>query len=217
MAGVDGVRGRWLVATLSGRDVCWRLADSAAGVLAITADCIAVGVDVPIGLPERGRRECDRLAAARLGRARASVFPAPVRPVLAASDYRAGCAASAGRTGSMISKQTWGIVRGVRDWDAVELPERVVEVHPELSFRAMAPAVDFVSKKTARGAGQRTAALAPTVDVITGLADLPADPALDDVLDALAAAWSAGRWAVGGAEQLGGDLDARGRPMRIVI
>nr|MBA3905799.1 DUF429 domain-containing protein [Pseudonocardiales bacterium] len=38
-----------------------------------------------------------------------------------------------------------------------------------------------------------------------------------DVLDALAAAWSAARWARGDAEVLGDECDARGRPMRVVV
>ena len=42
-------------------------------------------------------------------------------------------------------------------------------------------------------------------------------PAGDDHLDALAAAWSESRWATGTALTLGGDADARGLPMRIVV
>jgi len=66
------------------------------------------------------------------------------------------------------------------------------------------------------GAGQRIAALGRWVDVGAALGDLPGGVGLDDVLDALAAAWSAQRWASGSAEVLGGDVDERGRPMRVV-
>jgi len=55
------------------------------------------------------------------------------------------------------------------------------------------------------------------VDPALALADLPDGARLDDVLDALAAAWSAGRWARGEAEVLGAEVDARGRPMQVVV
>ena len=77
--------------------------------------------------------------------------------------------------------------------------------------------VGFGPKKTVRGAGQRIAALARWLDVGEALGDLPSGARLDDVLDALAAAWSAQRWAAGTAEVLGEEVDDRGRPMRVVV
>ena len=100
-------------------------------------------------------------------------------------------------TGRAISLQTFHITPKIAEWDAVALTDRVVEVHPELALRAMAPEVDFAPKKSARGAGQRIAALARWVDPAAALGDLPAGARLDDVLDALAVAWSAARWARG--------------------
>lgn len=186
-------------------------------MLAVTAACTAVGVDVPIGLPSTGRRPCDTAAAARLGPSRSSVFPAPVRAVLAARGYTAACAASRATTGAAISRQTWNIVPKIGQWDAVAVPPHVIEVHPELSFRALTPGTAFAPKKTARGAAQRIAALARVLPLDRALADPPAGAGLDDILDALAAAWSAARWSTGHAEVLGGELDARGRPMRMAV
>jgi predicted RNase H-like nuclease len=145
------------------------------------------------------------------------VFPAPPREVLAAADYAEACATSRRVTGRAISLQTFHITPKIAEWDALALPDRVVEVHPELALRTLAPGTDFAPKKSARGAGQRIAALARFVDPAVALADLPEGARLDDVLDALAAAWSAGRWARGEAEVLGGERDARGRPMRVVV
>ncbi len=68
--GVDGWRGAWVGARLSGRTV-------------------TVSV-----LPDAGARACDRAAGRLLGRARSSVFPAPVRTVLAAADHADACARS---------------------------------------------------------------------------------------------------------------------------
>ncbi len=132
-----------------------------------------------------------------------------MRAVLAAPGYAAACGASRAATGAAISRQVWNIVPKIGQWDAVEVPPHVVEVHPELSFRALAPGTAFAPKKTARGAAQRTAALARAIPLDRALADPPAGAGLDDILDALAAAWSAARWSVGRAEVLGGELDAK--------
>jgi predicted RNase H-like nuclease len=218
IAGVDGVPGGWVVAVLSTGQVRWSVQPDAAAVLVATRDCAAVGVDIPLGLPTGpARRACDTLAADRLGRTRSSVFPAPPREVLATADYAQACAVARRVTGRAISLQTFHITPKIAEWDAVALPEGVVEVHPELALRALAPGTDFASKKSARGAGQRIAALARWVDPAVALGDLPAGARLDDVLDALAVAWSAARWACGAAEVLGDERDARGRPMRVVI
>jgi predicted RNase H-like nuclease len=218
VGGVDGVPGGWVVARVADGQVAWSVVGSAAEVLATTADCVAVGVDIPLGLPTGAApRACDVACARRLGRARSSVFPAPPRPVLAAATPEEAFAVARRLTGRAISLQTFHIGPKIREWDAVPLPRHAVEVHPEVSLRTLAPGVAFAPKKTARGAGQRIAALGRWLDVARALGDLPAGARLDDVLDALAAAWSAHRWATGTAEVLGEELDDRGRPMRVVV
>jgi predicted RNase H-like nuclease len=217
---VDGAPGGWVVARVGAGRVEWSVVRSAADVLAVTAGCAAVGVDIPLGLPAGAApRACDVACARRLGRARSSVFPAPPREVLAAATPDAARAVARRLTGRAISLQTFHIGPRIRDWDGLPtLPDGVVEVHPEVSLRALAPQVGFAPKKTARGAGQRVAALSRWVDPAAALGDLPAGARLDDVVDALAAAWSAQRWARGVAEVLGdGELDDRGRPMRVVV
>jgi predicted RNase H-like nuclease len=221
---VDGVPGGWVVARVAAGRVTWSVVDSAAAVLAVTAACQVVGVDIPLGLPTGAApRACDVACARRLGRARASVFSAPPREVLAANTPAAARAVARRLTGRAVSLQTFHIGPKIREWDALdELPVGVVEVHPEVSLRALAPDLAFAPKKTARGAGQRIAALSRWLDPATALGDLPSRARLDDVLDALAAAWSAQRWARGTAEVLGPgtddpQLDDRGRPMRVVV
>lgn len=218
MAGVDGVPGGWVVARVRPGAVTWTVCADAADVLVATAGCTAVGVDIPLGLPTgAARRACDDLTAKKLGKARASVFPAPPREVLAAASHVEACAVARTLTGRAISLQSFHIGPKILEWDAVELPAHVVEVHPELVMRALAPEIAFAPKKSARGAGQRIAALARWVDPALALADLPPGARLDDVLDALAASWSAARWARGEAEVIGEEVDDRGRPMRVVL
>ena len=222
IGGVDGAPTGWVVCVLSGtgraREVAWTLAPDAAAVLDATEGCDAVGIDMPLALPSGAvRREAEVLVASRLGRARASLFPTPPAPVLSAGSYAEACAAAQEATGKKISLQTWYIVPKIREFQEVSLPPSVVEAHPELSFRTMAPGVGFASKKTARGAGQRIAALAGWVDLVPPLGDLPDGVRLDDVLDALATSWTAERVASGTAEFIGPGTDDRGRSTAIAV
>ncbi|MGV8872361.1 MAG: DUF429 domain-containing protein [Rhodococcus sp. (in: high G+C Gram-positive bacteria)] len=196
-AGVDGAKGAWVVASFDGTTLTWKACASVAEVVERTHDCVRVGVDMPLSLPVRGYRTSELEAKKFLGPARSSIFHTPVADVLDAATYEQACAISRDITGKAISKQTWHIVPAVQAWrDADFDPERYVEVHPECSFRAMSPTTAFASKKTGRGVGQRLAALERWTDHLD-LTDLPTGPAIDDVLDAAVAAWSARRFHVG--------------------
>jgi predicted RNase H-like nuclease len=240
VAGVDGRRGGWAIAVarvdargrLAGvrwQDVRGQDAEGVGRVLRIAAEAgaEAVGVDAPIGLPRDTWRPCDLAAKRRLGRASARVFLAPPRAVLGAPTY--GDARQVAREllgGRSVSAQTYGLRRVVLALDdALRRPlpgleavaSSVVEVHPELSFMAMsgrAPRDPLPSKRTPAGRWLREAALGRWLRAGPGTLDAPDG---DDHLDALAAAWSASRWAAGTAEVLGGEPDEAGLPMRMVI
>jgi predicted RNase H-like nuclease len=217
--GVDGWRGAWVGARLDGRAVELLALPDAAAVLAVP-DVEVVGIDMPIGLSDDGVRLCDVEARRRLGRAGSSVFPTPVRAVLATDVYAEARALSRAATDPprAPSAQSFQLVRAIRSLDdALGDPptDRVVEVHPELAFRALDPAVRD-PKGTARGMAQRLAALRTVMDVDAALLDAPPRVPAVDALDACAAAWSARRIADGTAECVGdGATDARSRPMRI--
>lgn len=228
--GVDGCSGGWLAALVDGTAVRWRLLPDAAAVLAWADEeaAVAVGIDIPIGVPGSGGREVDLAARDRLGSARSSVFLTPPRPVLAEVTFAAANARCRELTGQGLSQQSYGLFDRIRDVDRVAADPRLVEVHPELSFRAMGPAAGgpkegvTAGKKTARGAGQRIAVLRAWLDPVPLLADAPTRVPLDDALDALAAAWSAQRWAAGAVDLLvlprdPPPYDDRGIPMRMAI
>jgi predicted RNase H-like nuclease len=195
-AGVDGCRGGWVVATSDG---AIRVVPRFPDVLDL-ADGV-VGVDMPVGLPDVGRRRaCDVEARARLGPRRSSVFPAPTRDALAATSF-------ADVRG--LSLQAWHLVPKVREVDAV-WTARVVEVHPELVLAVLGGAPMARPKRTAEGRAERLAVLG-----LSSVSRLPG-AAPDDVIDALACLHGALRVAAGTALVLGdASLDARGRPMRI--
>lgn len=210
--GIDGCPGGWVGVLVGTGGVSW-YAGSLTELLALPADVVAV--DIPLGLPAAGcRRSCDLLAAARLGAQRSSVFPAPPRAVLAARDHPEASALSRAVGSVGVSLQTWNIVPKIREADQLRDP-RLLEAHPELSFRQLSGQV-LPRKKLLAGRIARLAALQAWLPV--GLpSPRPGRAAPDDCLDALACAWTAQRWLRGEAEVLGGEVDETGQVMRIVV
>ncbi|MEW5772344.1 MAG: DUF429 domain-containing protein [Thermodesulfobacteriota bacterium] len=197
IAGVDGCRGGWLVALAEG----WpcpappRLAicNDFRTVLDATADCAAVAVDMPVGLPDGGEgRDCDRAARALLKARRGAagrVFPSPPRTALQARTWPELQELHHSIAGKGVPKQVWNIAPRLREVDAALTPDlqsRVVEAHPELAFARLAGRV-LASKHASEGLEERRAALAAaSPHVLPALEGIPSGSALDDALDALA-------------------------------
>jgi len=215
--GVDGCRAGWVAVALV--DGAFAEARLVAHFGELVEDPAAViGVDIPLG-SIGASRAADREARRLLGPRGASVFAALPREVLEAPDYATANRAVRERFGVGVSAQAWNLAPKMRDvephWHAA--PARIVEVHPELSFRALAGAPLAHSKHSWAGLRMRLALLARA-----GIA-LPDDPGPagtagpDDVVDAAAVAWSAARLAAGTAERVPGDdeRDAAGRLVAI--
>ncbi|MDX6273858.1 MAG: hypothetical protein QOJ92_1068 [Frankiales bacterium] len=218
--GVDGYRGGWVGARVCDGEVEWLLLPDAEAVLEASTTVAATAVDAPIGLSEDGPRACDVAARVLLGARGVCVFPAPARPVLAATSYAEACELSLRARGVALSLQTWHITAKIRELDlALEgRPHAVVECHPEVSFTLMSGAV-LAPKRTAVGLKARLVALDEWLDADAAMAALPSGPRRDDGLDALACAWTADRVRRGLAVRLpDGPLehDRLGRPMQIL-
>jgi predicted RNase H-like nuclease len=221
--GIDGCPGGWVGARIDADGaLTWLVLPLDLPVAELAGQASAVAVDIPIGLPAAGRRRADLAAKRVLGpRAASSVFFTPVRQVLHASSYPEACEIARRETGKAISRQTWHIVDRIRAVDEAMTPDlqgRVIEAHPEVSFRFMSAPVTQ-GKKTGRGVGQRIASLRGFVDAVDASIDAPPGIPLDDLLDALACAWTARRWSTGDALSLPEeveDVDERGLRMRIM-
>lgn len=227
VAGVDGCKAGWIV-------VRARLAPSLAiesvevlpsfkDVLAATQVCVAVAVDMPIGLSDNGRREADILARKCIGRRASSVFPAPVRPVLRATSYREACfiSAESHRESRKISRQTFALVTKIREVDACITPAmqtRVVESHPEVAFWALNDRHPLVwPKRSPEGADDRRRLLTQVFgDDVSGVTR-PSGAAWDDLYDACVLAWTAGRLAQGEAVRIPAQPPVDGRGLRMEI
>jgi predicted RNase H-like nuclease len=203
--GVDGCPAGWVGALLAGDRVTLHVAariDLLVDGLDVVPD--VVGIDMPIGLPDAGSREADRLARTRLpvGR-KSSVFPTPARAAVLADTWPEANATNREATGKGLSHQGFNLCRKVAEVDAWlhgDPGVRVVEIHPEVSFAAMG-ADTTASKKTAAGRDERLRVLGAQDWVLPDLGRTPSY-AVDDALDACAVAWSALRVARGEAWSL---------------
>jgi len=234
IAGVDGTRRGWIAMLKEADAIEARMLTTDEDLLALFNSCAVVAIDIPIGLAEAGPRSCDHHARRFLGRRASSVFPAPLRPLLALREYVEANRVARDLQKRGISKQCWAIVPKVAQVDRLlqrhrHLRGRVYEVHPEVSFAAWnvgdrqsclsegqagLPALHLASKHSKEGLAARRA-LAEA-----HFGTLPATPRYasgNDALDALAALWTAERILAGRARELGdARADLTGLPMRIV-
>jgi predicted RNase H-like nuclease len=164
-----------------------------------------VGIDIPIGLADAGRRQADLLARRAAGPRWSSVFLTPVRAALREQDYQAAAAVSRRLTGDGISRQAFALREKILQVDQW-VPRagcRVAEVHPEVSFAELAGAHLRTRKSTWDGVVQRRRLLAGAGIVVPDdLGPAGGQAAVDDVLDAAVVAWTASRVASGRARSL---------------
>jgi len=206
VAGVDGCPGGWLCVTR----------DDASGVIAsalyptatalVTQDPCPklLAIDIPIGLTDAGRRRCDEEARRLLGGVRRnSVFPAPIRPALAAVSRADASRITQQADGRRVSAQAWAIVPKIRDLDAVLSAgltdqARVREVHPEVCFWAWAGNKAMAHRKKSPAGRAERRRLINTHFGAQAVAQvrqcyLVRDVGHDDIHDAFAALWTAER------------------------
>jgi predicted RNase H-like nuclease len=173
-----------------------------------------LAIDIPIGLSESGWRPCDTAARRLLRGPRASsVFPAPARAVLAARSYEEAVSISVAVCGKKMTRQSFGILDRIAEIDRAlqsspMLCEKVREIHPEVCFYFLNEKRPMEnSKRTELGAAERDKVLERVFGNAFARirAEIPKRLAADDdIRDALAAAWTAGRIADGVAECISG-------------
>jgi predicted RNase H-like nuclease len=213
VAGVDGCRGGWLVVLrqVAGSEAPRaRLLATFADLLALPEAPAIIAIDIPIGLPERsgiGGRRADVEARANLGARQSSVFAVPARAAVAAADYASACAAALAHSDPprKVSKQTYNLFPKIREVDALMTPAlqaRVFECHPETAFWAMNGRQPLAEPKKVRsrphppGLELRRALLRAAgfpADLVASAPFPAAQAGADDLLDACACAWTAGR------------------------
>jgi len=235
VAGLDGCRGAWAAVFLDLDDPgLFRAARvaSAADALDGAEAPVFVGIDVPIGLPDRviGKGRSADLAARRLlGPARSSVFAVPPRAAVWAGSYEEAKVLSRAHSDPPFapSIQSWNITGYIREVDALlrgrpDLLARLHEVHPEVAFFRLNGDRPLSARKKgpdrAAGLDERRHLL-----IAAGLPDAlvrsapPRGVAADDHLDAMSALVVARDVAAGRATPLPAEPERDGYGLPIVI
>lgn len=210
--GVDGCPGGWVAVELCDGSFAQAVVrPSFADVLNAFPESVAVGVDIPIGLPEGGQRAADKAAREFVGVRRSSVFPTPTRQMLE----------SPWKPGLGVTRQTHSLGTRILEVELAlkesAMRDRIYEVHPEVSFAAMKGRPLTKPKTSWNGLQRRLSLLRATgIELPDNLPSVGVVPG-DDLLDAAAAAWSAHRIARGKAATLPvkPPADSQGRPVAI--
>lgn len=198
--GVDACKSGWVGIAWSGGMVTPRFAPTIAELADAAGPLVAMAIDIPIGLPDDGQRQADKMARDFIRPRQSSVFMTPVRATLGIRQHSRANAISLLRTGQGMSIQAFSLlpkIQEVDDW-LPKAPCRVAEVHPEVSFTQLA-GHPLAPKKTWAGAEHRRHLLATVGITLTGPLGDAGKAAVDDILDAAVAAWTARRVHLGAA------------------
>ena len=211
IAGIDGCHSGWLYISrdLETDNCVPRILSCISEVLLFHPRPEVLTIDIPIGLTDSGPRRCDLEARKHLGKPRSnSVFPAPIRPTLEAMTYLDACRIRERVEHRKMSKQAWGILPKIREVDIFlrttpTCRNWIREVHPEVSFWAWNSRKAMLHKKRSPlGREERAHLVLPYFGqaYADARAILPRGRyAIDDLLDAFAALWTAERIKAGTA------------------
>lgn len=219
-AGIDGCRGGWVIARWDGEGALDLARRTRVEELFDAPDPPVVAcVDMPIGLPETseiGGRAAERAVRPLLGARQSSVFAVPARAAVMAGmgagdekqRFAAACAAALAHSSPprKVSIQCFNLFPKIAELDELlrrraELRDRLIESHPEVSFRVMNGAPLDVAKKVKSrphppGLDLRIGLLACAgvpVDLLVAKTAAALGAGLDDLVDACACAVSAKR------------------------
>ena len=210
ISGVDGCKGGWISIRkeIGSGEITSEVYSSARQLINQSPNPDVLALDIPIGLTESGPRQCDILARKMLRQPRGrSVFPAPIRPALAAADYQEANTITRSVDGKGVSAQAFALYPRVRDIDKIirsndEARGFVYEVHPELCFMAWNDGEPIQEpKKSHDGMSIRLGLVKShfAEEAVSSVRQMhPAGQvADDDVYDAFAALWTAERIRLG--------------------
>lgn len=143
--GIDGAPGGWVAAIWDGNTLSIKFYKSLSEADLWGFDLSLI--DMPIGLPDVGRRGCDELARKALVSRKSSIFTTPCRDAVMAGSYHEACEINLRNQGIKISKQSWNIAPRIREVDLLlrsrsnsinpRLLTSVKESHPELCFQSL--------------------------------------------------------------------------------
>lgn len=203
-AGVDACKKGWFVVSINQR-FGWKI-EIFPDIFSLWhsyQEASLILIDIPIGLPCSDSRQCD-IAARKILKKRAStVFPAPSREAIYATDYKEACEINEQILGKRLSRQTWNISSKIKQLDELLTEDSnarncIRESHPEVCFWALAGGKSMrYRKKSLEGTMERLIILTAIFPESKNILDVALtrykrrDLAVDDILDALSLAVTA--------------------------
>lgn len=201
--GVDGCPAGWFATILTDTGTDLQCYPDFDGLWRAHSDADRMLVDIPIGLPETGTRQCDEEARALLGHRGSTVFDAICRPLLDAETHDDANAQYRELAGKGLSRQAWHLRDKIAEVDHIartdpRAPTVLRESHPELCFHAFNDQQPISqSKKSDRGRQERLSVLAEHLPTAEALYDdaidryYRKDVRRDDIIDAMVLAVTA--------------------------
>jgi predicted RNase H-like nuclease len=218
--GLDGFSKGWAAVLLDGDRGEISFLRDIADVLTVRFDRLAI--DIPIGMDDDGRRDCDLLAREKLRPHASRVFTGARRWIWEKFDDPDQANIEAGRCGQKkVSRQLWHLGPKIMQVDAFVRANPALdirEVHPELVFQRLNDGEPLPSKKSGAGAALRRNLLMQEgfgeIDQWLKNARIGTGAKADDVLDACAVAIAA-RDPAGSVPEGTPPIDAHGLAMQI--
>ena len=203
--GIDGCKAGWFYIRFDEKgSYDFGVLNSIKELPQITNPNSIVCIDIPIGLRQKDTQErlCDKEARKLLKKRGSSVFPAPSRLSLDASDYQAASGLNFKFTGRKLSRQSHAISMKIKEVDdfiqTLEKQSYMRECHPELCFLALNNFEPLnYSKKKKEGQAEREEILLNYLNSASKIVKevsrkyLRKQVAIDDILDAMVAALTA--------------------------
>jgi len=235
VAGVDGCRAGWIVATVSLKNKAkgfdrlildkFAIVKDFAEVIKRAKDSEIICVDIPVGLSDNEhQRLCDVQARRMLGRPRASsIFTPPSRYCLWAVNYEQASSINLKYTGRKLNKQSYNLIPKIHEVDDLMTPKlhkKVREIHPEIGFFVLNGQKAIVeNKKSVRGRTKRLKLLDRIFGHIRSHLRKASNSgySTDDALDAAVAAWTAAQAVRGRSFTLPERPETDGRGLRMEI
>ena len=217
VAGADVWKGRWVVVVLDRKQYDRAfIAESIEEAVKGLKDVVAIGIDMPIGLPTAGaRRPADTEARAFVGQRSNSVFFTPSVELLESKSAADANVLAKSKGWPGVAAQSFALKKQLLAVQPLAVAdERIWEVHPEVSFAEAHGRTLKWPKSTWNGIELRRRILEDHGIVLP--TDLGPGGAADvaDVLDAAIAAWSAARIAEGRGLALPSDSERVGASWR---
>lgn len=224
IAGIDGCRSGWLIVEANG-DLSKAELQFAPNWNSVNCAAKIVAVDMPIGISQRGVRQCEVEARKLLSPYAARVFKSLSRGALrfAQSEWKTANQWSKGQGFGGISKQIWNIRPKIKEIDraiASADQARIYEAHPELAFARINGGKPLDSKHTPEGLRARKRLLVREgfTNLDSWLQDLRGKGAkADDLFDACALSLTARNILHGHAIHLPEVVECDSRNLRMSI